>query len=250
MARYQIIFSYDGTGFVGSQRQAGSRTVQKELESALRSVGWTGRSILLAGRTDAGVHASGQVAAADLAWAHSPADLLRALNANLPEDMAVSAARIVPDSFHPRFDATSRCYRYRVYAAPERNPLRDRFAWRVWPMPETGALQSAAQELIGRHDFAAFGSALRAGGSTLRSVSSSSWTANDDEWTFEVRADAFLYRMVRRMTYVQIAVGQGRLSAEAIRSALASQGRLPAGLAPACGLTLVEVTYPPLDDLT
>ena len=113
MARYQIIVSYDGTGFVGSQRQLNSRTVQSELEKGLRKIKWDGKSLLLAGRTDTGVHASGQVAVFDLDWKHSLEDLKKALNASLPLDMAVSDVRNAADEFHPRFDATSRRYRTR-----------------------------------------------------------------------------------------------------------------------------------------
>src|SRR5512139_884837 len=105
MERYKIIFAYDGTQFDGSQRQARSRTVQSVLESALGKLGWNGKSILLAGRTDTGVHASGQVAAVDLSWNHSVDDLRSALNSNLPTDIAVSSVNKVEAHFHPRFDA-------------------------------------------------------------------------------------------------------------------------------------------------
>jgi tRNA pseudouridine38-40 synthase len=246
--RYQIIFAYDGTHFVGSQRQAEARTVQSVLENALRQLGWDGKSILLAGRTDTGVHASGQVAAVDLEWTHATEDLRNALNANLPLDVSVKSVRRAPNRFHPRFDAISRCYRYRLYCQPVRDPLRDRFSWRVWPVVDGNLLQSAAAVLSGQHDFAAFGTPPRAGGSTVRTVMHADWMAQDDEWFFYVRADAFLYRMVRRMVYVQVAVGQGRLRVDAVCSALEGQDTLPAGLASPCGLSLVEVTYPNLDD--
>ena len=114
MARYQIILAYDGTGFLGSQRQASSRTVQSELEKALRKLGWHGKTVYLAGRTDTGTHASGQVAAFDLDWGHGLQKLQDALNAHLPRDMAVREVKAAADDFHPRFDATSRCYRYRL----------------------------------------------------------------------------------------------------------------------------------------
>ena len=114
MVRYQLTLAYDGTDFFGSQRQASKRTVQGELEKALTEIGWTGRSVILSGRTDTGVHATGQVASVDLHWSHSDEDLLRALNATLPGDMAVHEVRMVPAKFHPRFDASSRCYRYRL----------------------------------------------------------------------------------------------------------------------------------------
>jgi tRNA pseudouridine38-40 synthase len=249
MARYQVILAYDGTDFVGSQRQAISRTAQAELEKALRKVGWQGRSVLLAGRTDTGTHASGQVAAFDLDWAHSPAKLQAALNAHLPHDMAVRSVQAAEDDFHPRFDAISRRYRYRLFCADVRDPLRERYAWHVWPAVTD--LTSLAEIWPGAHDFAAFGSPPHPGGSSVRTVFSAAWTNQADEWAFDVRANAFLYRMVRRLVYVQVAVGQGRLSTEVLARALdskpevreAAKAELPAGLAPACGLTLVEVRY-------
>jgi tRNA pseudouridine38-40 synthase len=164
--------------------------------------------------------------------------------------MAVQAVRSVPEHFHPRFDARSRCYRYRIYVQPTRDPLRERYAWRVWmPLLNGALLQQAAQALIGQHDFAAFGTPPRPESSTVRTVMKAEWQARDGEWFFTVEADAFLYRMVRRMVYIQVAVGQGRLSVDAIREAFKGQGQLPAGLAPANGLTLIAVTYPPCDDL-
>src|ERR1051325_6628960 len=131
MARYQLTLAYDGTNFFGSQRQASKRTVQGELESALRKLGWTGRSVLMAGRTDTGVHATGQVASCDLDWSHADEELLRALNATLPGDLAVQKVCTVNADFHPRFDATSRCYRYRLFCRAVRDPIRERFGWRI-----------------------------------------------------------------------------------------------------------------------
>lgn len=258
MARYQVILAYNGTDFVGSQRQSKSdgvnsskpRTVQSELEKALRKLGWPGSSILLAGRTDSGVHAAGQVVAFDLDWQHADEELLRALNANLPADMAVRDVRISLPGFHPRFDATSRRYRYRLFCQPVRDPLRENFAWRVWPQVDGDALQRTAALFNGQHDFAAFGTPPRAGSSSVRTVMKASWQNMDDEWHFEVQANAFLYRMVRRLVFVQVAVAQGKISAEQVAVSLAGQpdglkrSELPAGLAPAHGLALVEVTYP------
>ncbi len=249
MARYQIILAYDGTDFLGSQRQAGARTVQVELEKALRKIGWQGKSILLAGRTDTGTHASGQVAAFDFEWRHGETKLQDALNSHLPADMAVRQVCLAAQDFHPRFSASSRCYRYRLFCSAVRDPLRERYAWRVWP-PVTD-LAPLAGLWIGEHDFALFGTALRPNGSTRREVSSAEWQDCSGVWTFEIRANAFLYRMVRRLVYVQVAVGQGRLSAGTLARALdddasvrrAVKAEIPAGLAPACGLTLVEVLY-------
>lgn len=242
MARYQIIVAYDGTRFVGSQRQGVGRTVQAELEEALRRIGWKGTSILLAGRTDTGTHASGQVAAFDFDWTHGPQALLQALNTHLPADLAVRSVQMAAEDFHPRFDAVSRRYRYRLFCDPVRDPLRERYAWRVWPAVTD--LTPLADLWPGCHDFSAFGTPPRAGGSTVRTVHAAAWRQNEDEWSFEIEADAFLYRMVRRLVFLQVAVGQGRLPPEALRRAVETSERVPlAGLAPACGLTLLAVRY-------
>ena len=250
MARYQLTLAYDGTGFFGSQRQADSRTVQGELEKALSKLGWMGRSVILSGRTDTGVHATGQVAACDLNWTHSDEDLVRALNAALPKDMAVRQARIVHDRFHPRFDATSRCYQYRLFCQPLRDPIRERFSWRIWPLISDDVLAGTAEIFCGTHNFFAFGSPTTPNGGTVRTVIKANWIQTEkDAWCFKVQADAFLYRMVRRLVFIQVAVAQGKVPAEKIAEALAKSAKaragseIPAGLAPAHGLTLVEVTY-------
>jgi tRNA pseudouridine38-40 synthase len=246
MVRYKLILAYDGTAFAGSQRQAKRRTVQGELEKALCVLGWTGRSVILAGRTDTGVHASGQVAAFDLDWKHSQETLLRALNAGLPADMAASRLEIADAVFHPRFDATLRRYHYRLYVGQVRDPLRDRTAWRVWPLIDEDILVGMAPVILGRHDFAAFGSAPGTESSTVRTVRYSEWKRVGCEWQYEVQADAFLYHMVRRLVFVQVAAGQGRCSKETVVKALERprlKNEIPAGLAPAHGLTLVQVDY-------
>ena len=252
MARYQLTLAYDGTDFFGSQRQASKRTVQGELEKALLKLGWTGRSVLMSGRTDTGVHATGQVASCDLDWTHSDDELVRALNTTLPDDVAVQKIRIVNADFHPRFDAASRCYRYRLFCQPVRDPIRERFAWRITSEMKSELLAKTARLFLGTHDFVAFGSPTTPTGTTVRTVMNANWMQvgdAKDEWHFEVRADAFLYRMVRRMVFVQIAVAQGKVLADAIANALVNpvaagtRTEIPAGLAPAHGLTLAEVTY-------
>jgi tRNA pseudouridine38-40 synthase len=253
MERYQVILAYDGTEFSGFQRQASGkntdalyrrRTVQGTLESALQKIGWQGRSILIAGRTDAGVHASGQVAAFDLDWVHSEADLQAALNANLPLDMAVQAVRQVQADFHPRYDALSRCYRYQIFCQPVRDPLRERYAWRVWPAVSLDRLQQAATYLVGTHDFAAFGTPPRAGGVTIRQVFQAGWQQQQDSLVFEIRANAFLYRMARRLVGFQVKIGQGLKEPEAVKQHLEDRLlTMVKEVAPACGLTLVEVVY-------
>src|SRR5689334_9533622 len=213
MARYKLTLAYDGAGFVGSQRQAliKNRTVQGELEKTLQKLGWSGRSVIMSGRTDTGVHAIGQVASVDLDWSHADDRLVRALNSLLPTDMAVRSAEVVNEKFHPRFDATARLYRYRLFCQSLRDPMRERFDWRVWPAINTEVLAKVAKLFLGTHDFSAFGSPTTAKGTTVRTVMKAEWQqVSDDEWHFEVQADAFLYRMVRRLVFVQVAVAQGK----------------------------------------
>jgi len=243
MAHYKVILAYDGTHFLGFQRQGSVRTVQLVFETALKQLNWQGRSILSSGRTDTGVHAGGQVVAFELEWKHSPEDLRNALNAALPEDVAVKDVAEVEADFHPRFDAVERFYRYRIYTAAARDPLRECFAWRVRPIPAFEMLESAARLLPGRHDFAAFGNPPKVGGSTVRMIFSAKWELSGDELFFEIRGNAFLYHMVRRMVYVQVQVGQNRLSLEELDAAVRETRPMPPGLAPAQGLVLEEVRY-------
>lgn len=251
MARYQVILAYDGTAYCGFQRQAHSLTVQTVVEEALRRIGWQGRSVLAAGRTDTGVHAAGQVIAFDMEWRHLPEDLLAAVNANLPADVAACSVRVVDDRFHPRYDAIARHYRYRIYCQPIREPLMDRYAWRVWPAPGLEPMQAAAGMLIGKHDFAAFGNPPRKGGSTVRVVTRASWSQSQHPdhgvrlLDFEIAANGFLNRMVRRLVYLQVSMGQVAQAPDVISQYLDSPERkVEPGQAPPQGLTLVEVTYP------
>lgn len=249
MARYQVILAYDGTQFVGFQRQASKkgqaqRTVQGLVEDVLRRLGWQGSSILAAGRTDTGVHAAGQVIAFDLVWQHAPQALLAALNAGLPADVAAHSVQPVPPDFHPRYDAAARRYTYRVYCQEARNPLLDRYAWRVWPAVEMERLQALAGRLPGTHDFSAFGTPPRAGGSTVRSVLEAKWQVAGEALVFEIKANAFLYHMVRRLVYSQVAAAQSYPQAFDLLSELASDKQaVLRGLAPAHGLVLAEVIY-------
>jgi len=253
MARYKLTLAYDGSGFVGSQRQASTkpRTIQGELEKALEKLGWSGRSVIMSGRTDTGVHATGQVASVDLDWSHTDEQLVRALNSALPTDIAVWSADVADEKFHPRFDATSRLYRYELFCQSLRDPIRERFAWRVWPAIDAGMLANTAKLFLGTQDFSAFGSATTPKGTTVRTVMRAEWRqVDEDSWQFEVQADAFLYRMVRRLAFVQVTVAQARTTMEAVADSLVKKqppgemrSGLPSGLAPAHGLTLVEVTY-------
>ncbi|MGD0004350.1 MAG: tRNA pseudouridine(38-40) synthase TruA [Anaerolineaceae bacterium] len=243
MAHYQVILAYDGTDFEGFQRQGSTRTVQLVVENALRCLNWQGQTILASGRTDTGVHAAGQVVAFELDWEHSTEQLGRALNANLPYDVSVKSVETASADFHPRYSARARTYQYHIFSQPERHPLYDRFAWRVWPPVEFQKLRSAASLLAGTHDFAAFGMPPKEGGRTERTVYQASWEPQAGGLLFEVTANAFLYHMVRRMVYLQVRAGQNRLELERFEKAvLEAQPQIP-GLAPSCGLVLWKVWY-------
>lgn len=241
--RYKVVLAYDGAAFSGMQRQVNRRSVQAEVEASLRQLGWQGSSILVAGRTDAGVHASGQVIAFDLAWKHSADTLLNALNAGLPADVAAKDVDSVGVDFHPRFDAKLRCYEYRLFCQPQRDPLRERYAWRVWPAVKLVRLKAAARGMRGEHDFTAFGTPPKQGGSTVRKVAQAAWRkVDEDEYVFNVKANAFLYHMVRRMVGLQVKAGQGLLDVESVQQALRSKKKVRE-LAPPQGLCLVAVEY-------
>jgi tRNA pseudouridine38-40 synthase len=249
MARYQIILAYDGTDFAGFQKQANARTVQGVFEEALRRLTWEGSSILAAGRTDTGVHASGQVVAFDLDWRHSGQDLMQALNAHLPPDVAVQQASIARANFHPRYDASARWYRYHLFCQPQRHPLWERYAWRVWPAVNLDWMKQPASLLAGRHDFRAFGSPPHPGGSTVRTIHQAEWREDTGAlgqtlFTFDVSADAFLYHMVRRLVHLLVEVGQGRIESSTVQGYLdPEQPRLVQGMAPPQGLFLRWVEF-------
>lgn len=243
MALYQLILAYDGTDFSGFQRQGKARTVQGAFENILRELGWEEGTILFAGRTDAGVHASGQVVAFSLDWQHSSADLTSALNARLPVDISVLKVEKAKAEFHPRYDASSRTYQYTIYELPVRHPLFDRFAWRTWPKLDETILRNAANLFLGIHDFSSFGQAMKPGNSTVREVKSSRWFVDGELLRFEVEANAFLYHMVRRLVYCQVQAARGKLSLEAIKEGLSTGRKVKPGLAPPQGLVLAKVAY-------
>ena len=240
--------AYDGTDFVGFQRQPDDRgrTVQGELEAALSKVCGARCAVVGAGRTDAGVHATGQVVAFEVDWRHSLDVLQRALNATLPDDVAVCALAICEDDFHPRYSAKSRTYEYTAYVSAVRQPMLRRFAWHLERRPDLGAMNEAARLLVGVHDFAAFGSppSGRPEESTVREVLRAGWQETDDRLCFTIEANAFLFRMVRRIVMALVRVGWHEYTPEIISDMLESKdAQRVKGLAPACGLCLVEVKY-------
>ena len=193
------------------------------------------------------MHASGQVIAFDLAWRHSELQLLRALNALLPVDIALQTLRETRPDFHPRFDALARVYQYSIVNIGTRQPLWRQRAWQVFDELDVDALQRAAALLVGKHDFGAFGQAPQ-GNNTVRQVTRSCWSLEPLRrgklLRYRVEGNAFLYHMVRRMVGMQVDLARGRLDMAAFEQVFRSGDLSQAGtLAPACGLVLLEVRY-------
>jgi len=248
---FRATLAYDGTGFQGFQSQReGARTVQGEMEAVLGRLAKGARvAVHAAGRTDAGVHAVGQVACFDLPRAMDPADLARALNAMLPPDLRVLDAALVPTSFHARKSARSKLYRYVLDTGPVQLPTRRLFAGHVSFALDHGAVAEAAALYVGRHDFASLASAGGSAKTTTRSVSRAEvrWehpAPGSETLVFETEADGFLRKMVRSMVGGLLAAGRGTLSVAELRRALEARdrGTWPAP-AEARGLTLVRVEY-------
>jgi len=244
LVRYRARVEYDGTDFSGFQVQPGARTVQGELEAALARISGGSRvRIDAAGRTDAGVHAHGQVIAFTDPMGRPAKELTRALNALLPVDVALREMRRVPAGFHPRHAARYREYRYTVWNGP-RSPLRERFALGVRDPLDIAAMERVGAVLLGRHDFSAFGVAHR---QPVRTVHWVRVRREGSLVTIDVAADAFLRQMVRRIVAALLEAGHGRTDEEAVAAALAS-GR-PAfngATAPAKGLCLRRVVLGPM----
>jgi tRNA pseudouridine38-40 synthase len=248
MRRYRARLAYDGTAYQGYQIQPNGPSVQAAVEAALERVFKQSIKTVAAGRTDTGVHATGQVIAFDAAWNHDDATLLKAINLYLPEDIALQDL-VQQAGFHPRYDALSRTYRYTVAVVDVRQPL---LAWRAWQMQsklDVAAMQRAADLIIGEHDFAAFGNPPK-GENTVRTVFRSVWQTELAPFgqfvSYEIEATAYLYHMVRRLVGNQVAVGAGRLSLEDFESLLRSQDLAQnKWIAPPHGLTLTGVSYPP-----
>jgi tRNA pseudouridine38-40 synthase len=237
--------SYDGTDFLGFQWQPQGRTVQAVLEAAVARVTQTQARVVGSGRTDAGVHARGQVVGFRVAWSHSLPDLLRALNAVLPPDVGVIRLSVAAPGWHPRFSATERHYRYSVLNQPLRSPLDRRYAHHVAEPLALPPLQQAADALVGEHDFASFGRPTQ-GENTVRRVMSARWQQDGPWFTFDIVGNAFLRGMVRSVTGTLLKIGTGAWAVTELSRILDGRDRaLAAAPAPACGLCLMRVEYQP-----
>ena len=257
MRTFKLTLAYDGTAYVGWQRQASGASIQGRLEAALGEIAGAAVAVVGAGRTDAGVHALGQVAGVRLDVRLDPPALARAVNARLPADVRVVDAAAAGDAFHARFDAVAKSYRYRLLHGPVMSPFLRRYAWHVRGPLDAGAMTQAGGMLVGEHDFAGFqaaGSGVRTTVRTLfdlsvRRVPPGAWADADaggaDATVIEVRGSGFLRHMVRTIVGTLVEVGRGRRGPADLERVLRTADRRAAGpTAPAGGLFLTGVGYP------
>jgi len=242
----RLTIEYEGTAYQGWQVQPGGRTVQEVLERALATALREPVRVRGAGRTDAGVHACGQVAAVRLTRVPSDLERLRrSLNALTPDDVAVREITLVDDTFDPRRAACSRVYEYRILNTRAPSPFWRRWAWHVPDPLDARAMEAAARELVGEHDFAAFrGADSEAKGPTVRRVLESRIEVTPPLLIYRIEATGFLKHMVRNVVGTLLEVGRGERAPDAVREVLAARDRTRAGAtAPAHGLALVAVRY-------
>ncbi|MEO6950503.1 MAG: tRNA pseudouridine(38-40) synthase TruA [Polyangia bacterium] len=244
MRRIRLVVEYDGTDFHGWQRQDNGTSIQAELERAIDALTHEGNTVRGAGRTDAGVHASGQVAHFDTERDISLRGFRLGVNTHLPRTICVRCIDEVPEQFDARFSADGKLYRYTIWNDLGRSSLRDRFAWHCKKPLDEHAMQASATLLVGRHDFAAFRAADCERQTTVRTLHRVDVRRDGNVVTIEVEGDAFLKNMVRILSGTLVYAGEGRFPPGhivAIRDAL---DRKRAGItAPAHGLCLVRVDY-------
>lgn len=232
-----------GTAFAGFQRQPSKRTVQATLEDAIRIVTQEDVRLVAAGRTDAGTHALQQVAAFSTASTLPVADMTRALNATLPFDVAVTSIADVDPSFHPRFDAVSRIYRYVIWNRTIRSPLWHGRAAHIKRILDADAMNEAAAHLIGRHDFSAF-IPQRIDVRRTRVLYNAHCRRDGDLVIVELEAQGFMRQMIRSIVGSLVEIGLGKADPDSLRATVESRDRREGGdTMPACGLYLVEVRY-------
>lgn len=244
MPRIKLILEYDGTDFVGWQVQPNGRSVQAVVEEALSRLLDAKVAVEVAGRTDAGVHALGQVAAFTTARALPLKAYARGLNGLLPPDVAVVRAEEVAADFDPRRLASGKRYRYRISTRGQRAPLRRRTHWELFGALDEAAMRQAGQGLLGQHDFSAFRASDCEARTAVRRIREVTVAGGEDQLSIEVEGTAFLKHMVRNIVGTLVEVGRGKQPAAWVAEVLASRDRGQAGqTAPPQGLCLVEVQY-------
>ncbi len=244
MRKLKLTLEYDGTAYGGWQIQRNADTVQGRVAAALREVLREDLRLHGAGRTDAGVHARGQVAHFETASALPPENIRRGANTHLPPDIVILEAEEAGPDFHARYSARWKIYRYRILVRDTRSPLARNRAWRIVPPLDPARMREAAEPLIGRRDFAAFAASGSSVKDTVRELSRLEITEAGEELTLEFQADGFLYRMVRNITGTLVEAGKGKLTVREVAGILRSRDRTRAGpTAPPYGLCLEKVGY-------
>ncbi len=245
-SRYLLTVAYDGTAYCGWQAQKNGPSVQETLETALSRLLGAFTRVTGASRTDAGVHALGQRAHFDADTRIPPDKLPFALNTMLPPDIRVTAGLAVPDTLHARFSVAQKTYTYRIHNAPHASALYRNLTAHVPLALDERRMHAAAQALAGTHDFAAFCAAGGSAKTTVRHISRIAVAREGDRVTLTVTGNAFLYNMVRIIAGSLIDIGHGKLPPDCLTRALTTLNRLDLGVtAPACGLELTEIQYPP-----
>ncbi len=244
LRRLKLVLEYDGTVYHGWQVQPGLDTIQGRLEAALSRLAGLPVHAMGAGRTDAGVHALGQVASCTIDVRLDDRALQRALNANLPRDIVVREVAPAPAEFDARRSARWKTYRYTILRRAERSALEGRYSLHVPYAVDMEAMAAAGRCLVGTHDFSAFRAGTCGAATPIRTVSRAAWRAEGDVWRFEIVGNAFLQHMVRIVVGTLLDVGRGRRDPGDLQQILASRDRRRAGkTAPAHGLCLVAVEY-------
>jgi tRNA pseudouridine38-40 synthase len=244
MRNIKLVLSYDGTDFHGWQRQPEHRTVQQVLEEALGRLTGVEPATNASGRTDAGVHALGQVVHFHTASRYAPEVFVKALNAMLPHDVRIREAREMPQAFHATLDAKAKLYRYVIDNGRIADPFQRRYSHHVYQPLDVAAINRAAHPLRGRHDFHSFETHWPNRTSSVRTITHIAVSRMNDFVWVDVEADGFLYNMVRTITGTLVLVGTGRWPESKVAAALAAEDRREAGpTAPPQGLFLVRVRY-------
>ena len=250
MPRYLIRVEYDGTGYVGWQRQDNGPSVQAEIEAAATLIIGKREEVMVqgSGRTDAGVHATGQAAHFDLPVEFSLEKLPIALNANLPRDIRVRSAIAVSDEFHARFDASTRAYRYRILPRRVGTALEHTRVWHVPHTLDVAKMEEAAQHLIGNHDFTSFRATHCQAASPVKTLDHLSFVEDGEGIALIASARSFLHHQIRNITGTLVQVGLGKWTPDDVKTALEAKHRSAAGpTAPAHGLYLTDVQYPDIN---
>ena len=248
-SRLRVDLTYEGTNFSGWAKQPNERTVQEEVEKALGTITQTKVATIVAGRTDAGVHAKHQVIHTDLPTQTDINNLAFRLNQILDADIRVLTAQWAPDNFHARFTAISRTYQYKIIDAGKVTAPLDRHDSTEWFRPlDIELMNSGSKLLLGVHDFFAF-CKFREGGSTVKNLLTFNWYRDEKDVVIcEISADSFRYNMVRNLVGAAVCVGEGRFKPEWMFDTLKNKERIPDSYVfPAKGLTLISVQYPPVE---